>query len=203
MKGYQYNRKLVMMAGILFLLPTVYSMAAMAASVSKPTESSAIITIPVTIISQQNTCNVSFTGGTVSGSTYTFRDTLLKGQTQNNHLPFQAVVQCDEHAEVKTALTVRPAGSIKVNNNKVDLRPVGDLSVKSGELWLTHVNNQGGEEIIPMENSAGNTKPTAFCEGITSNTLQNICTLKPVTTILSTAPGGPVSTTLTFDVVYP
>lgn len=191
---HQHSRMRAIMAGMLLLLPAACSLAA---TVDKPNESSAIITIPVTIINQQNTCKVTFEGTSVSGGTYTFRQTLLKGQEQT-HPSFQAVVTCEENSEVKTALTLRPAGNFQASGNKAGLHPVGDLSVKSGELWLLANNS-----IVPMGNSAGDTALTAFCEGMASDTVRNSCTLTPVTHILPTAPGGPVSTTLTFDVVYP
>lgn len=171
----------------------------LAATVDKTSDSSAIITIPVTLINQQNTCKVSFEGTSVSGGTYTFREILLKGQTQNNHPSFRAVVTCEENSEVKTALTLRPAGNFQASNNRAGLHPVGDLSVTSGELWLTLTDGS----TVPMGSNAGDTSLTAFCEGTTSDTVRNVCELKPVTSILPTAPGGPVSTTLTFDVVYP
>lgn len=182
------------MAGMLLLLPAACSLAA---TVDKPNDSTAIITIPVTIINQQNTCRVTFEGTSVSGNTYAFRQTLLKGQEQT-HPSFQAVVTCEENSEVKTALTLRPAGNFRASGNKAGLHPVGDLSVNSGELWLLANNS-----IVPMGNSAGDTALTPFCEGMASDTVRNSCTLTPVTRILPTAPGGPVSTTLTFDVVYP
>ena len=177
---HQHSRMRAIMAGMLLLLPAACSLAA---TVSKPDESSAIITIPVTIINQQNTCKVTFEGTSVSGGSYTFRQTLLKGQEQT-HPSFQAVVTCE--------------GNFQASGNKAGLHPVGDLSVKSGELWLLANNS-----IVPMGNSAGDTALTAFCEGMASDTVRNSCTLTPVTHILPAAPGGPVSTTLTFDVVYP
>lgn len=158
----------------------------------------ATITVPITIINQQNTCVVGFEGASVSGSTYTFRDTLLKGQTQI-HPPFRAVVTCDNNSVVKTALTLRPAGAFQASGDKAGLHPVGNLSVKSGELWLTLV----GGGLAPIGSSAVATSLTPFCEGTASDTVRNSCELTPVTSILPSAPGGPVSTTLTFDVVYP
>lgn len=192
---HQHSRMRAIMAGMLLLLPAACSLAA---TVDKPDESSAIITIPVTIINQQNTCKVTFEGTSVSGGTYTFRQTLLKGQEQT-HPSFQAVVTCEENSEVKTALTLRPAGNFQASGNKAGLHPVGDLSVKSGELWLTLTDGT----IVPMGDSAAATSQTAFCEGMASDTVRNSCSLTPVTRILPTAPGGPVSTMLTFDVVYP
>ncbi|MWM72153.1 hypothetical protein GQL89_21690 [Escherichia coli] len=194
MKVYQYCRMFVVIAEILLTVTTTSSPAA---TVSEPTANSAIITIPVTIINQQSTCTVSFEGTNVSGSAYTFQETLLKGQIQN-HPPFQAVVTCDGNSKVKTALALRPAGAFQANANHVDLYSVDNTSVKSGELWLTLQNGN----LAPMGNSTGSISQTPFCEGVTSGTVRNSCTLKPVTSILSTAPEGPVSTTLTFDVVY-
>lgn len=159
---------------------------------------STTITIPVTIINQQNTCNVGFEGNGISSNTYTFRDTLLKGQTQT-HPSFRTVITCENNSVVKTALTLRPAGAFQASGNKVGLHPAGNLSVKSGDMWLTLESGS----IVPMGNSAGATSLTPFCEGTASDTVKNSCTLTPVTNILASAPGGPVSTTLTFDVVYP
>ncbi|HFL4936697.1 TPA: hypothetical protein ACG34J_004729 [Escherichia coli] len=194
MNMYQCCRMFVVIAEILLLATTASSQAA---TVTKPTANSAVITIPVTIINQQSTCKVSFEGANVSGSAYTFQETLLKGQIQN-HPPFQAVVTCDGDSEVKTALTLRPAGAFQANANHVDLYSVDNPVVKSGELWLTLQNGN----LAPMGDSAGSISLTPFCEGVSSGSVRNSCTLKPVTSILSTAPGGPVSTTLAFDVVY-
>lgn len=192
---HQHTWMRAIMAGMLLLLPAACSLAA---TVARVDDNTVTIEIPVTIINQQNTCKVTFEGTSVSGGTYTFRQTLLKGQEQK-HPSFQAVVTCEENSEVKTALTLRPAGNFQASNNRVGLHPVGDLSVKSGELWLTMADGS----TAPMGASAAATSQTAFCEGMASDTVRNSCTLTPVTRILSTAPGGPVSTTLTFDVVYP
>lgn len=159
---------------------------------------SATITIPVTIINQQNTCKVGFEGASISGNTYTFQAVLLKGLTQT-HPPFQAVVTCENNSVVNTALTLRPAGAYQASGNKVGLYRVDDPSVKSGDLWLT----LDGGGIAPIGNSAGDTALTSFCQGTTSDTVRNSCTLTPMTDIQASAVGGPVSTTLTFDVVYP
>ncbi|HAK5377186.1 TPA: hypothetical protein H1V70_004611 [Salmonella enterica] len=159
--------------------------------------SSTNITIPITIINPQNTCKVGFEGG-VSGNTYTFRNILLKGQTQT-HPSFQAVVTCENNSVVKTALKLRPAGAFQSSGNKVGLHPGGNPSVKSGELWLTLADGS----TAPMGNNAGTTSLTPFCEGTASDAVKNSCTLTPVTSILASAPGGPVSTTLTFEVDYP
>lgn len=192
---HQHSRMRAIIAGMLLLLPAACSLAA---TVDKPDGSSAIITIPVTIINQQNTCKVTFDGPSVSGGTYTFQKTLLKGQEQE-HQPFRAIVTCANNSEVETALTLRPAGSFQASNNRVGLHPVGDLSVKSGELWLVLADGNPA----PMGANAAATSQAVFCKGMTSDTVRNSCTLTPVTHILPTAPGGPVSTTLTFDVVYP
>jgi hypothetical protein len=194
MKRQQHVLMVLMLAGC--LLPVCSTIAA---TVTQPDDkSSATIVIPVTIINQQNTCEVSFRGDAVSGGTYTFRETLLKGQTQQ-HPAFNAVVTCEENSEVKTALKLRPAGAFQASDNKAGLHPVGDLSVKSGELWLTLADGS----TAPMGSNAGDTAMSAFCEGMASDTLENSCRLTPVTSILPSAPGGPVSTTLTFEVVYP
>lgn len=193
MKRQQHALMTLLLAGSL-----LSACSAIAATVTQPADkSSATIVIPVTIINQQNTCRVGFEGGPVSGGTYTFRETLLKGQTQQ-HPAFRAVVTCDDNSVVKTALKLRPAGAFQASGNRVGLHPSGDLSVKSGELWL-ELNGTP----VPMGNSAGDTTMAAFCEGTASDTVRNSCELTPWTSIQASAPGGPVSTTLTFEVDYP
>ncbi|CAD5758900.1 Uncharacterised protein [Escherichia coli] len=198
MKEHQYSRIRAAVVGALLLLPAAYSPVATSADVSKPTESSAIITIPVTLINQQNTCKVTFEGATVSGGgTYTFQATLLKGQEQT-HPPFQAVVTCEENSAVKTALKVRPATGFQGSGDNAGLYREDDLTAKSGELWLMHDGQK-----VPMGSNAGGTSPAEFCVGMASDTVRNSCLLTPKTSILPTAQGGPVTTTLTFDVAYP
>ncbi len=53
---------------------------------------------------------------------------------------------CDGNSEVKTALTLWPAGVFQANVNHVDLWSVDHLSVKSSALWLTFQNGN----LVPM-----------------------------------------------------
>ncbi|WP_097469895.1 hypothetical protein [Escherichia coli] len=159
---------------------------------------SATINIPVTIITQQSTCKVRFEGESVSGDTYTFQKVLLKG-VQQKHPSFQAVVYCDDNSVVTTALALRPAGALQSVGNKVGLYRVDEPGTKSGELWLTLKDGS----IVPMGKNAADATQKSFCQGGASNIQHNICLLMPVTDIPVSAVGGPVNTTLAFDVVYP
>ncbi|EOR1871225.1 hypothetical protein DI133_RS21605 [Escherichia coli] len=159
---------------------------------------STTITIPITIINQPNTCKVGFEGASIlSGNTYTFQAVLLKGQRQT-HPSFQAVVTCENNAVVNTALTLRPAGMHQAYGNKVGLYRVDNPTESSGNLWLTLADGS----MAPIAINSGDT-PTPFCTGIASDTVKNSCSLTPVTQILASTVGGPISTTLTFGVVYP
>lgn len=161
---------------------------AMAATVVQPDQGSVTITIPVTIINQQNTCRVELKGDAISGGSYRL-GSLQKGEP-HSHPSFQAMMYCEGNVPVKTGLKVRPGGGFTVTgNNRVTMR--GASQDVKGELWLT-LNGSP----VPMK---GN---TVFCKGLSTNTQPNTCSLTPVTQILSAGPGGEVNATLTFDVDY-
>lgn len=174
----------LMLAGLLLSVCNT-----MAATVVQPTQGSATITIPVTIINQQNTCRVELKGDAISGGSYRL-DPLQKGEL-HSHPSFQAMMYCDGDVPVKTALKVQPGYGFTVTaNNRVAMR--GASQDVKGELWLT----------LPGGNLVSMRGDTAFCPGMSTRTQPNSCVLKPVTQILSAGPGGEVNAILTFNVDY-
>lgn len=183
MKREQHALMLLLLAGLLLSVCNT-----MAATVVQSSQGTATITIPVTIINQQNTCRVELKGDAISGGSYRL-GTLQKGEP-HSHPSFQAMMYCEGNVPVKTGLKVRPGGAFTVTgNNRVAMR--GASQDVKGELWLT-LNGSP----VPMGGNA------AFCQGESTNTQPNKCSLTPVTQILSAGPGGEVNATLTFDVDY-
>ncbi|HAV9718375.1 TPA: hypothetical protein JLH16_003405 [Escherichia coli] len=154
-------------------------------------KSSATIVIPVTLINTQATCDVTFSGAGLgsTGGTYTL-GTLSKGEDKA-HAPFRAVVECrdtDGTETVSTALTASVRTGTLVGNNSVRMLVDGKDDTDAPELWL-----ETGGQRITLDGSA-------FCKGNGLN--RNECTLTPHTRVPGNSPGGELSATVVFDVIY-
>ncbi len=148
---------------------------------------SATITIPVTINTQPKTCSVAIRGNNVGGDTYRFEGDLQKGLgLKQEHPPFQVVISCNEQAR-RVALVVQSVGG-HASGNEFGLY---SGSMKSGDLWLV---DRWSNKPVPIGGW--------FCDSV-SVSAGKTCELKPVTSILASAPGGPVSTRVRFSVAYP
>ncbi|EJN3746741.1 hypothetical protein NPX25_004893 [Escherichia coli] len=180
------------MAGLTGILLSVWlqSSFVQAAMVNKTSESSATITIPVTLINIQPTCDLTFTGldGGTGNYTY-FLGSLSPGQ-QRQHTPFKAVIDCRDvqgNEGVSTALTASVRQG-SVADNRIRMLVDGQENAAGPELWL-----ETGGQRVPLNS-------TAFCQG--NGLDHNECSLTPVTRVPDNAPGGQVSATVVFDVTY-
>ncbi|EGJ8836522.1 hypothetical protein ACV38A_003984 [Escherichia coli] len=181
-----YSRLRAAVAGAL-LFPGL----ALAATVDKSQDgSSATITIPVTLINIQATCDLTFTGLEGGLGNYSYSLGSLSPGQQRQHTPFKAVIDCRDvqgNEGVSTALTASVRQG-SVTGNRIRMLVDGQENAAGPELWL-----EAGGQPVPLNG-------TAFCQG---NALdRNECSLTPFTQVPNGAPGGQVSATVVFDVTY-
>ncbi|EFK4582308.1 hypothetical protein [Escherichia coli] len=149
------------------------------------------VSVPVTMVKIQATCDVTFSGGELgtNGGLYWF-GTLSPGETKE-HTPFNAVINCqdaDGTETVNTALIAAPKGN-SITNNNINMFVDGQESENAPKLWLKH----DGKE-VPLDGS------TPFCVGL--GLKQNTCPLTPCTQVPTASPTGKVSATIVFNVTY-
>lgn len=164
--------------------------AARAATVNQTSDSSATITIPVTLINIQPTCDLTFTGLQGSKGNYSYTLGSLSPGQQRQHTPFKAVISCQDvqgNESVSTALTASVRQG-SVTDNRIRMLVDGQENAAGPELWL-----ETGGQRVPLDG-------TAFCQG--NGLDRNECTLTPVTQVPDSAAGGQVSATVVFDVTY-
>ncbi len=168
------------------------SSSAWAAEINQISESSAAITIPVTLINIQATCDLNFIGLEGGPGNYSYTLHSLSPGEQQRHTSFKAVINCRDvqgNEGVSTALsaTVRQGNVI---DNRIRMLVDGQENAAGPELWLEEgVYGQ----LVPLNG-------TAFCLG---NKLdRNECTLTPFTRVPGGAPGGKVSASVVFEVTY-
>ncbi|TQO04834.1 UNVERIFIED_ORG: hypothetical protein FHU01_4468 [Citrobacter freundii] len=177
-------------AGVLaggLLLP----LTAGAATVSQLSPEQATITIPVTLINMQATCDVTFSGAGLgsNGGVYPLGTLTPGGQVK--HVPFRAIVACkdvDGTETVSTALTASVKGG-SVTNSRIRMLLDGQQNDKAPELWL-----ETGGQPVPVDGI------TTFCQGQGLN--RNECQLTPFTAVPGDSPGGQVTATVVFNVAY-
>ncbi|ECU3284689.1 hypothetical protein DYO40_21815 [Salmonella enterica subsp. enterica serovar Javiana] len=163
---------------------------ARAATVNQPSESSAIVTIPVTLINIQPTCDLTFTGLDGGTGNYSYPLGSLSPGQQRQHTPFKAVINCRDvqgNEGVSTALTASVRQG-SVTDNHIRMLVDGQDNAAGPALWL-----ETGGTRVPLDGMA-------FCQGNGLN--RNECTLTPFTRVPDSAPGGQVSATVVFDVTY-
>ncbi len=187
---YRLRAAVAGMAGITGVLLScwLFSSSARAATVNQTSESSASITIPVTLISIQTTCDLTFTG-LEGGGSYSYSLGSLSSGKQRQHTPFKAVINCRDaqgNEGVSTALTASVRQG-SVTDNRIRMLVDGQKNAAGPELWL-----EAGGKRIPLDGSA-------FCQG---NLNHNECTLTPFTQVPDSASGGQVSASVVFDVTY-
>lgn len=162
-----------------------------AATVEQASKNYAAITIPVTLINIQATCDLTFTGldGGAGNYSYTL-GSLSPGQQR--HPSFKAVINCRDvqgNERVSTALSASVRQG-SVTNNRIRMLVDGQENIAGPELWL-EVGGHG--QPVPLNG-------TPFCQG--NGLDRNECTLTPFTLVPNRAPGGQVSATVVFDVRY-
>ncbi|EFH6854215.1 hypothetical protein IB394_005210 [Escherichia coli] len=177
------------MAGLAgFLLPP----SALAATIAQVRGNYAIITIPVTLINIQATCDLTFTGLQGGQGNYSYPLGSLNPEKQRQHPPFKAAISCRNvqgNEGVHTALTASVRQGTLTADSRIRMLVDGQVSDAGPELWLEGADGKP----VPLNG-------TVFCQG---NRLdRNECTLTPFTRVPSNAPNGQVSATVVFDVTY-
>ncbi len=155
--------------------------------------STATLTIPITIINSQPTCNLTFDNGS---STLTYQLGTLGRGDEIRHAPFTVNVSCEGNTAVKTALTARnTTGTLQGGNDSVMMRVNGQASTNGPLFWLEN----GGQRV-----KLTGLESDAFCNrNDTSASTPNACQLRPVTNVPVTSPEGDIDVTIVFDVIYP
>lgn len=178
------------LAAVAGLTVALLSPAARAATVNQTSESNATITIPVTLINIQPTCDLTFTGLSGGAGNYSYPLGSLNPGQQRQHTPFKAVISCQDvqgNEGVSTALTATVRQG-SVTDNRIRMLVDGQENTAGPELWL-----ETGGQRVPLDG-------TAFCKG--NGLDRNECTLTPFTQVPDRAPGGQVLATVVFDVTY-
>lgn len=197
MPDLQQKRIMRGVAALALLVSGVLPQSLMAATVTQPDDkSSATIVIPVTLINIQATCDVTFSGSSVSlgshGGTYPL-GALSRGE-EKKHTPFTAVIECqdmDGTETVSTALTASArTGTLSGSNDSIRMLVDDEDNGNAPVLWL----ETGAGQRVPLDGS------TPFCVGNGLN--RNECALTPHTQVPDNSPGGEVSATVVFDVTY-
>lgn len=179
------------MAGLMTLGALFIALPGGAATVNKTSDSSATITIPLTITNPQPTCNLTFNNGS---STLTYQLGTLGRGDEIRHPPFTVNVNCADSTVVKTALTARnTTGTLQSGNDSVMMRVNGQTSTNGPLFWL----ESGGQRVKL-------TGQDTFCNrNDTSVSTPNVCQLRPVTNVPAQSPEGNIDVTVVFDVEYP
>ncbi|MGP3592747.1 hypothetical protein [Vagococcus sp. WN89Y] len=191
MAKFRYCRMKRGMVALTLLAIVFIAMSADAASVHQSSRSNATITVPVTLVNIQPTCDVTFSGAGLGSNGGTYKlGSLLPGDSRA-HMPFKATIGCKDvegAGEMSTALTASARGNV-VTDNRIRMQLNGKTNENAPELWL-----ETGGQRVPMDGNS------AFCKGQGLNT--NVCTLTPVTRVPDSSPGGKVSATVVFNVTY-
>lgn len=163
-----------------------------AATVNQTSSSSASITIPVTLINIQATCDLTFTGLDGGAGNYSYTLGSLSPGQPRQHPPFKAVINCRDvqgNEGVSTALSASVRQG-SVANNRIRMLVDGQENIAGPELWL-EVGGHG--QPVPLDG-------TPFCQG--NGLDHNECTLTPFTLVPDSAPGGQVSANVVFRMTY-
>ena len=146
----------------------------------------------IKISNPRPTCSLTFDGK----DTLTYLLGTMARGVEMRHAPFTLGISCKGSSVIKTALTARNrTGTLQSGDDSVMMR-VDNQDVSNGTLlWL---EASGGQRV----KLSGMTND-AFCvRNDTSESLPNICQLRPVTNVPAGSPEGNIDVTILFDVVY-